>query len=244
MKVSTISSLGLGALLLGLVQTPAESVTIDLFTDVNDASGLQTASKRGVGSASEVDIGLNDVLGNSRFLQIEVLSGTRNAQLQVDTETGQAFLDTDTGVASRATLRWDANGAGLGGIDFTQNGHDSIVINIASIDQDSDLVFTVTDTFGNQGTLAQNLTGGFSGSTAYRYDNFSGSVDFTEINSIQLQTNNESSSLDFGFNFVQTAQEVPFEFSPSLGIVLSGSFFGFHVLKKKWKNNSSDKLIS
>lgn len=244
MKLSTISSLGLGALLLGLVQTPAESVAIDLFTDVNDASGFQTVSKTGVGFASDVDTVLNNVIGNSRFLQVQVRSGTRNAQLQVDSSLGQVFLDTQSSVASRATLRWDANGAGLGGINFTQNGHDSIVINIESIDQDSDLVFTVTDTFGNQGTLAQNLTGGFSGSTAYRYDNFSGSVDFTKINSIQLQTNNESSSLDFGFNFVQTAQEVPFQFSPSLGIILSSSFFGFHTLKKKWKNNSSDKLIS
>jgi hypothetical protein len=261
MKVSTISSLGLGALLLGLAQNPAMGVTIDLFTDSQSVSrtikpacsSYPCSSVTYSGINESTFTGLDAAIGGQRYMKVDIpffqpfsysqRNGSRTAYLDINslTKPEQATLITDPAITASAMFRWD--GGGSLNANLQPNGEDSFKIDILSIDNTVNLVFTVTDTNNRQGTITEQVSSG--GEQFLKFANISNpEVDFKDIKSVQLATASEPQSLDFEFAFVETAKEVPFEFSPSLGIILSGSFFGFHVLKKKWKNNSSDKLIS
>ncbi len=231
MKLSTIAYLGLSTLLLGLMPTPAIAVTIDLFSEVQ-APITQT----GTGSQqSSVTAALeSSIIGLERESKVEVISGTRSALLEVN--NGIAILETGNQTKSRATFTWDGiNSAGLGGKNLTLGGHNSFKLDIGYIDQSVDLIFEVKDTSGNTGSIIKSNISSV-GSVFFNYGTVTNnSVNFSSVDSISLRTNNEPPSLDFEFLLAETAREVPFEFSPSLGIIMCGSFFGFRAIRKRLK---------
>ncbi len=260
MKVSTISSLGLGTLLLGLVQTRAMSLNIDLFNEPPSGQLIEIdGSKPRNYFVSDTVNGLNteNTLGGRRYIQLELIDrpteddNYKRTFLKVDpdpnTNTSNISLSTDDALKSRATIIWgnDSDPELVLG-DLTDGGKDnSFKLKVKSIDQPVELNFLVKDTSGNEGTISKSLSSSNNTSYFFPYSYVSNSdVKFESIKSVKLYTSNEPESLDFSFNSIQTAQGVPFEFSPGLGIILSSGLFGFHALKKRWKNNSSDKFIS
>ncbi len=259
MKRSTIYSLGLGILLLGLAPTPAMGVTIDLFKSVDQDSSDGNdqpfqgsyVTQRAIRSSSDTigeadtneDSGLSDVIGGYRNLSLKVTEHNSpgfdaESKLAVDTTVNQAILSTDPGLLPEATITWDGGDdeLGLGGVNLTDGGHDSFLLDI---DTDLEVTFTfnVEDTSSNTGSVSQDIT--TDGQYYFSYnDPGVSAVDFSSIKSISLVTSNEPDSLDFAYNFIETAVEpVPFEFSPSLGIILCGSFFGINKLRKRLQSS-------
>jgi len=253
MKLSTISSLGLGALLLGLVQTPAMSINIDLFNA--PADGQQSIEIDGSQPLNYFvnnifdGLDLNNTIGGKREIQLTLIgrpekNNNNGTKLTVNpTIIPKISLSTDDELKSRATILWGRDsGSALG--DLTDEGRDnSFELNVKSIDQPVTLNFFVKDTLGNEGTISNSISSSNNTSYFFKYS-AANNVEFNSIQYVKLYTSNEPESLDLSFNSITTAQAVPFEFSPGLGIVLSSGFFCFHALKKRWKNNSSDKLIS
>lgn len=247
MKLSTIAYLGLSTLLLGLMPIPAMGITIDLFNDVSDPDDdgnnpgqFQTVidSSANSSAVSNIDSSITGIIGGQRTLQVNVLEKTGgssnvNSVFEVDTAQGKASLSSADQIRPRATIKWDGN-YGVNGIDLTGAGaQNSLLVNIASNDLGVTLNFTVKDINNNISTRSQAIASGVIGNQYFNYSNFTGTADLTKASFIQLETSNEPFSLDFGFEFVQTAQEVPFEFSPGLGIIMCGSFFGFRAIRKR-----------
>ena len=252
MKSLNIYSLGLGVLLLGLVPTSAMGVTIDLFqsvdNDINDPDDddiVQTVirNRSNTSLLTNTDSGLSDVIGGYRTLGLQIIgqnSPTSRAKSEflVDTEVNKATLNTDNGLTPRATITWDGGDGTLGsnGVDLTADGHDSFLLDITT-DLEVTFTFNIEDTGNNTGSISQDIAS--TGQYYFSYnDPAVSAVDFSSIKSISLVTSNEPDSLDYTYNFIETAENpVPFEFSPSLGIILCGSFFGAFKLRKRLQKN-------
>lgn len=261
MKQSLFSSLGFGALLLGIVQSPAMSVTIDLFKDVSSDPGNNSGSqeidlKWPTNSGNSSIDNLTDVQWGKRSLSLNISStnSTRSIALnhgsilQVVTDVssfGIADLSSQSTIIASATFDWDGWQTGDSYIDLEENNDDSLVIDVIALDQGVNLTFTVTDFADNEATLTRNITQSVNEEPLYfRYDTspeyINGTVDFNQVKRVQLDVENTTTpALDFTFDLIETQREVPFEFSPGLGIILSGGIFGLHWLRKKSVKQSS-----
>ncbi|WP_036483334.1 hypothetical protein [Myxosarcina sp. GI1] len=176
------------------------------------------------------------------------MSGERSSQVEITNET--AYLDTQSGVQSKATFTWNGgdpiSGFGGNGIDLTKNGDNAFLINVLFLDQTANLEFIVTDIENDSGSIIKNVpkynesvagyTQGVGRDTAFNYNKIDNNeVNVKNVKSISLTTNNAPSALNFQYNFVQTTKAVPFEFSPSLGIIICAILLGFFRLRKIYK---------
>jgi hypothetical protein len=280
MKLSTLSSLGLSTLVLGLVQTPAVAINIDFFGEgdqylqvINDPNAPPNPFD------DDVVVNLTDTyldpesttgtLGGTRYISIEIVGSRtvdsdRSANLDINIEGQNASFSSNSEIQAEATFKWDNNGNGLrgiddgidgiDGIDLTENNtQNSLKLDISFLSLEEsvsenpilpELTFTIEDYNDGIQNISQKITK--PGVVYFNYGNKNNrTADFTDVKAITLKTTETTYGQNMTFDFLATAEQpVPFEFSPSLGIILSSGFFGFHALKKRWKNNSSDKLIS
>lgn len=251
MKVSTIAYLGLSTLLLGLMPTPAMGVTIDLLSDVEstDDPPEQFVSDR-FGSSTVfdeiTDSSLTGVLGGTRTIKVNKYfpatnSGSSTAQFVVRESNGQASYSSTSGTQGSFEITWDGDFDGSGTnnyIDLTEGGaKDQFLIDVVSNDLGVKLNFEVFDGT-NTATYAQTLAAGTIGDVYFPFSSFSNQSALTQAQSIRFYSSNEPLDLDFTFSLFESAQEVPFEFSPGLGLILGGSFFGLNSLRKKLKANN------
>jgi hypothetical protein len=188
----------------------------------------------------------------------------RSANLDINIEGQNASFSSNSEIQAEATFKWDNNGNGLrgiddgidgiDGIDLTENNtQNSLKLDISFLSLEEsvsenpilpELTFTIEDYNDGIQNISQKITK--PGVVYFNYGNKNNrTADFTDVKAITLKTTETTYGQNMTFDFLATAEQpVPFEFSPSLGIILSSGFFGFHALKKRWKNNSSDKLIS
>lgn len=247
MKFLTASSLGLSALLLGLSQTPARGFTLDTFSDAN----------------VELAPGVEQQLIEADFLNPYVfdvdtnLSGTdfgeRRLDLTLKTNGTGGSIDvfSISGVSSTASVSSNAvstidNAKFTWGSDSATprnfrdiSGHDSLAIEILSIDlvEGAEFTFTVTDSQATPqtATIADRLINSV-GTQYFSYSDFEANnpnINLNSIEKVELTVVPQIAAFDTTFDFIQSAQEVPFEFSPTLGIILGGSFIGFNILRKR-----------
>jgi hypothetical protein len=244
MKLSTIAYLGFSTLLLGLMPTPAMGVTIDLFDDVEstDDPPEQFVSDR-FGSSTifdEItDTSLTNVLGGTRTIKVNKYfpttnSGSSTAQFVIRESDGRAAFSSTSGTQGTFEITWDGD-FGASGIDLTDNDtKDSFLIGVVSNDLGVTLNFDVFDGT-NTATYSQAVAAGTLGNVYFPFASFSNQTALQQAKSIKLYSSNEPADLDFTFTLFESAQEVPFEFSPSLGIIMCGSFFGFRAIRKRLK---------
>jgi hypothetical protein len=76
------------------------------------------------------------------------------------------------------------------------------------------------------------------GDTYFPYQSFNNNVNKTRIREVSLNITNAPQSFDASFDYIQSAA-VPFEFSPSLGLVLCGGLFSVNKLRKRLKIQNS-----
>ena len=125
---------------------------------------------------------------------------------------------------------------------------------VISLDQGVTLNFKVTDKDDNVATISEEITNSIVGeSVIFEYQDAPeyNIVDFTEVKHIALEIVNPhnppmnpgTAALDFKFDFVETTDTtVPFEFSPSLGLIIGGGFLGLNLWKQKQKTSKSKTL--
>ncbi|MGF1587796.1 MAG: hypothetical protein ACFCU7_00875 [Pleurocapsa sp.] len=241
MKLLNIYGVGIGALLLGLTSTPAMAVTIDLFSDVEDSNGFQfvlddTADNTPV---FNTDTSLTGVIGGQRTIEVNkrsgILPGSRNTFI-VNEAAKNVTFSSDTDVSSDFSIAWDGN-YGPGGIDLTGGGTQNFfLLEVTSNDLGANLVFDVTDIDGGTSRISKSVGAGVTGDQFFSFASATGGGDLTKASSIKLSSTNTTASLDMRFAFVDTAAAVPFEFSPSMGILFFGGLFGVHRLKKRLKS--------
>ncbi len=247
-----IKSLGLGALLLGLTQTPVMgfNITLDEFSSFNDPENgqfveLSNRSKTNDFSVDEeTGLDTSSVFGGERLIRATKQNDLRGGGI-IDIFGGQASSSADANSIMRTEIIWDGND-GMA-TDFTANNQQSIQINISSLNlggtgsgEDLTLNFELQDTLGETATISQTVNSNLANTDLYftygSRDNQN--LDMTKIDYVRFHTSSENIGDDFVFNFVRSS-DVPFEFSPGLGLLISGGFFSFLIIRSKKANKAN-----
>ncbi len=180
MKKAIPSLLMAGAL---AVSASLQAATIDDFdgaaTLIIDADGSQNAA-------------YGNAIGGSRTVSI-TKSGSLGASAGVIVPPGVYSHSADALTSAISTITWDANGAGLGGIDIVEGLTNNVfAFDIQSIDQGNiDLILSVTDTLSN--TSSFTFSGAGVGIQEVAFANFAG-IDFTSIDAISLTVDGAEAS--------------------------------------------------
>lgn len=180
--------LALAAVLLFAVgSNPASAMLIDNF---NNGGGYVTAAEN---QSDSVIVGpINDVVGQYRQLELpnsKDIHGSGAARMEANpSNAGYLSFSLDAMTTGSGLLTWDANGAGLGGVDMTDGGLSSYVsFDILAIDQgDVDLSVIVEDIDGTTGRYT--LSGAGVGTYQFNFLSFTNAtdIDFADIDSIKL----------------------------------------------------------
>jgi len=262
MKNLTTSGLVLSLFFLGLSQAPVRGFTLDTFTESNTSvfgdSQFVYLNLAPVlpDTPIDVDTGLNggSVFGEQREISITNNNGASSPIFFSinNNNSQQANLNVGTGDSASAEIIWDGNDLSNTPTDFTiDNGvvQQSLQLVVVGLDGGQDrgveLNFELRDTSNNVATISQliqeevsSMIGNTPKSFYFAYqdrveEDPLNPINLTQVDYIRFYTSNEDVGVDFAFDFLQTSQFVPFEFSPALGIMLGGSFIGLNILKKR-----------
>ena len=254
MKFFTASSLGLSVLFLGLSQNPAKSFTLDAFTSFEspETSQFVETQRREPNGTTVNDEQVNldsTVFGGSRFIQVTKNSGSEVSTVSLDVFNGDTFYGSTSN--GSAEIIWQGNDSSNTPTDITIDGtteQKSIQLDILGLDIGAGinltLNFELKDTSDNVATISQTFTQDILSPQTIRFpyqnrvestSDAGGNISLANIDYIKFYTSNENVGDDFSFDFLQTSQHVPFEFSPTLGIIIGSSFIGFNILRKRSK---------
>ena len=179
--------LAVGILLVPVATSSA--VVIDTFDD-----GTDTVVKPGLLGPSNTATA--EALGGSRTLAIIDAASVNGTTLSADDPNTQDSLDHGQGPggAGASMVTWDANGAGLGGIDLTELGSsDGVSLDVLAIDVGAvTLTLTINDTGVGSSSLV--LGGLVEGVQGFFFDDFTGDADFTDVDSIVLRIDANANS--------------------------------------------------
>ncbi|BCG63939.1 MAG: hypothetical protein methR_P1689 [Methyloprofundus sp.] len=165
------------AVVAALTTGTANAATIDTFDDAAmsvAADGTATVAALVAGGFRTVDM---------------VKTGPLGATASVLTPPGIYSHSADALTSAISTITWDANGAGLGGLDWVEGLiNNTFDIDILSTDLAGAITLTLlaTDTFGGSDSVTTPSTG--AGILNIAFSSFSG-VDFTSMDFLSLQVN-------------------------------------------------------
>ncbi len=184
-------SLGLGAL------GSAEAFVIDTF----DVTSQSVAADGSDTTAAP------EAVGGFRTIEI-TKAGPLGATASVLIPPGIYSHSADALTAATSVITWDANGAGLGGVDLTDGLlNPEFVLELLSIDLGVSVSIGVTDTFGGSDTQVVPGLSGTPGTYTLSFSAFTG-VDFTSIDSISLTVNGPEAT-DLTLDLLQTQGTTP-----------------------------------
>ncbi len=148
---------------------------------IDDFDGAGTLIVEADGSQNAA---YSNAIGGSRTVSISK-TGALGASAGVVVPPGIFTHSADVLTSATSVITWDANGAGLGGIDINEGRAFSVFsFEVISIDQGNvDFTFTVEDTLG--AIASATLSGIGIGLQSIAFSEFSG-IDFTSVNSIAL----------------------------------------------------------
>lgn len=238
-----IYSLAVGVILAGLNQTSASAFTIDLFGEPQFAGSNSATS----GTFTDDTVtGSANIFGGDRFLSTTIVDGSGSPVTfnGINIFGNKASVIAEPGATVGGFFEW-AGIDGVGSEDLTGGllNLDSIQVSIISVSEEVDLEFIVEDADGTIGTLSKNIPDEQTGEYYYSFSDFIATettnstvgLDFESIDYIKMGTvGTVRPQMDLSFDLVQSAvQPVPFEFSPSLGLIFCGGLFGINKLRKR-----------
>ena len=233
MKFLTASSFVLSALLLGFSKTPAKAYTIDLFDDVDGTQLVEDDTADG-NPIIEIDSSLDYVLGGTRELSVNMVSGSRTVSGDISTADSLFIFSAGGGTAGDFELVWN-NFSDLNLTDDDGTTQDAFEVFVEYSDKDVFIEFEildgVTSTKWGQ-TIVQDTEQEI---IDFPFSNFNNSV-LQSADSITLRSVGADPRLDLELSYLNT-RAVPFEFSPALGIFIGISFIGFQLLRRRVQKN-------
>ncbi len=163
----------------------AEAIVIDTF---NSGPGLV----RSIGDLGPTNYASTDAIGGSRTLAIlgfptDGDATSEGAQLQVAVPPGAIGHSQDAfAPGGRSKVTWDANGAGLGGLDLTDGGKsDAIVMELVFVDDGNvEVTFTVMDSAGATSEMVVDSMA--IGQNVLPYTGFTGGAALTDVHSVMM----------------------------------------------------------
>jgi hypothetical protein len=203
------------AILAASASSAVYAVTIDTFDA--PAQDLETTVSAGSTTDTASDTSTEDmtnILGGYRSLNIDSTfvgsSGGGNGAVAVDEfDSDSLTVNNDTNVQSEVTVSWDANGAGLGGVDLLEGTGDAsayaFILDVKSIDANGvTITVDLVDTGGN--TASGSDTFDVPGQLFIAYSDFStvGSFDFTSVDGIALTLLGNDAAWDGEIDLVES----------------------------------------
>ena len=239
MKFLTASSLVISTFVLGLSQTTVSAFTLDAFSDSNESlQNLQVFPPST--SGSDPDTFLSGTDFDNRTIELTLDNNVSGGNILINPSATAAYISSNAGTTiNSAKFTWDFDVNTIPGYANLKDDptHDSLQIELLSIDQvgGANFKFTLTDSSSDVVMLDQDISS--IGTQDFLYADFEsqGNINLNEITKVNLEITNAMQDFDASFDFIQSGKQVPFEFSPTLGIVIGGSFIGFNVLKKRSK---------
>jgi len=224
-----------GLVMLLMLSGPALGLTIDEFNtgpnislDVGENTHVPALPK----TAQQVD-NVPAVIGGYRDVYIEHISGDTNKEASVTFAPVDDYLSysNDDGIKSELTLTYDANGAGLGGVDLTDGGTvGSLVMRFLTSDLGANCTVTITDTSAN--TLMRTLaTGAGGGDLIFNFAAFTGTGDPADADSLVFFIKLDEPSGDHSIDFIKSGN-VP-EPMTMAGLMLGLGALGGYIRRRK-----------
>lgn len=188
-----------------------------------------------VGSLQTDGLTASEAIGGYRELSLATSGGLSSMSVDSIPTFGSLALSNNSGVSSTASVLWNANGVGLGGLDLTDSGASTaLLLAISGIDQGSVVInFTVTETSGAGGESASlSLSGLGIGTQTFLFSTFTNfaNVDFTAVDAIKMDIIAGNAS-DLTLDLVETNDtQLP---EPSSLILMGLGFASFSALRKR-----------
>ncbi len=228
------------ALMIGF-SSPAYALLIDGFDNSDTDCNIDIPT----GGAAGVTIGpfqdtTAGILGGERdcTLTRAVDGGGQSVQMAIDTTDNMYQVTTGAGNKAESFLVWDGTGApGLGGIDFTQGGADSICMDSQEFDRvaGSPVRVTLYDTSANMDTqtmvIAVHQDAIPPETTCWLLSSFVG-VDETLINKVKFHFDLDALiSADYIVNRIYTNEMIGGEF---IGVETSALLLAGAEMNSYW----------
>ena len=239
----SVCSVAISGLSIGYNCPQVSAFTIDLFSE-NQFAGSNQATSGTFTNDSVTDS--TNIFGGDRFISTTISGGSGSPVTfnGINIFGDEASIIAEPGATVSGFFEWGGISDSGSSLDLTDSGDsDLIQVSIESVSETVSLEFTVKDADGTVGMLSQNVLDEETGNYYYSFSDFSSTggeiegVDFEAIDYVKMGTvGMVPPQLDLTFSLVQSSS-VPFEFSPSLGLILCGGLFGIKKLRKKLKNN-------
>ncbi|MEM8952912.1 MAG: hypothetical protein AAGD22_02060 [Verrucomicrobiota bacterium] len=180
----------------GLVVVP---LTASAFTSLSIVDDFQSDSHNldlsgSTGSVSDSSSSAPTVIGGHRQIRFSVTSnpfGNPARTLLNNAGDGQLSMTLGDDAIGLTRLVYQGPGAaGLGGLDFTEAGHNSVILYFLSIDETIRVDLTISDASGRTATLNTNLgptPGPNSFSFVYSLFDNAPNTDFTQVDTLAIQ---------------------------------------------------------
>jgi len=182
---------------------PAHAVLIDDFSDAAAVSASSGTPSDNVATAS------GSFLGTDRQLDADWISGPNSVDGDIDSGgSGLLTMSTDADTLGTLMVLWQ----NIGGVDLTAAGSlNAISLGINFDDLPVDIVLDITDSSAGTGSATSALPGGIFGliSQDVLFASFSGSVDFSSVETIKLTLNPQFPATDLQINFIESTFVVP-----------------------------------
>ncbi|MCB0318087.1 MAG: putative metal-binding motif-containing protein [Bdellovibrionales bacterium] len=209
-------------ILFSLILIPAQaySLTVDNFKNSS-----HNATAVGAPSVDTDSSNTTSAIGGARTLRAENTFGTLKMELEVEAALETISHSQDAGVKGESLVIWDGdtsaalNSVGLGGVDFTQDGADSVEIDVVGYDPGAngtpiDMTITFYDGSDATGTKFWFYTHTFNAAVIVEtklsipFTSFTasggGSVDFTNVGAVTLFVNGNDTAVDLTLSRVGT----------------------------------------
>lgn len=217
-SISTKMTLNSQKLLAGILSlvlvaglaSPAFALTIDDFTTGTNDITANSGDPLVFNFTSGLPV--SETIGESRNVTAMWVSGGLDVMANSNPNPGIMGFSSDDGVTGIFKLAYNGTGSGLGGVDLTLGGAgDRIIVNMTTADLNSGISVWLTDT--NDVLCSLELTGLGAGAQVVNFPyasfdtpvNCENVIDFTSINTIEVQVNGIESG-DYSIDLIGVPQ--------------------------------------
>ncbi|MFC3059620.1 VPLPA-CTERM sorting domain-containing protein [Paenirhodobacter populi] len=233
MKLRFAASVAGFALLASSLTASAASI---ILGDFNVEQYVEANPRQGQVSSSEVYSPSAVKVGGYRSLSVTNANG-RTGGTSLESADGYLDFSNSARTSGTGTVLWDGIGStGLGGVDLTDGGtNNALFLDVIFADANLTLSFSVTDTAGFTSTISKTVAESLLEPTSlsFLFSDFSGSANFSSLNSISLILTGTTQGLDASIDTVYAASTLPAVPLPAAGWLMVGGLAALGVMKRR-----------